>query len=99
MDNTATSRVVDRGKKLAALHKTDGWNELRLMFAARKERYSRNLADRLLVQGAAFDQREIDWRAGFFAGCDWLLNSVENADASLEIALERAQELKGSDAA
>jgi hypothetical protein len=82
MDNTVAARVIDRAKKLAALQKTDGW--LRLMVAARKEKFSRNLADRLLVQGVAVDQREVDYRAGFFAGCEWLLGSVDHAEESLE---------------
>jgi hypothetical protein len=99
VDNTVAAKVIDRGKKLAALQKTDGWAELRLMVAARKEKFSRNLADRLLVQGVAVDQREVDYRAGFFAGCEWLLGSVDHAEESLEKALVRAQELKGSDAA
>ncbi len=97
MDSAKVTRIIDRGQKLHKLHNTDGWNELRLMVAAREEKFSRNLAARLL-SGTPVDQREIDRFAGFFAGCKWLLDSVDHAEETLERALQKAQDMKGSDA-
>lgn len=94
MDSAKLAELGDRAMRLHKLSEHEGWDELRRAFEVRKEKWTRNLAQRLLLKDSTIDQREIDWQNGFLAGCKWLLDNPDMAEETLEKALRQVERMK-----
>jgi hypothetical protein len=79
--------------KLTDLTKQPGWDELKKIFAAQKERHQRELL-RQMLSTEPLDQRRIDRLAGFWLGCEFILKNPEMAEASLKAAIRQAKLLE-----
>ncbi len=82
-------KLGDRARKLKRLSEHEGWAELGVVHRELRARNAERLANRLLQRGAKFDQREVDYQAGFFAGMKALLDNPEKVGDTLERALRR----------
>lgn len=98
MDNAKLQILGGKAQAFKKLKETPGWQELRQVAKVREEKYGR-LLTAAMMRGEPVDQREIDFRRGFFAGMDYLLNSVDHAEKAFEDALKRATQLEETDAA
>jgi hypothetical protein len=78
----------DRAKALAKLKGTDGWRTLKEIYEERRVDYVRVLGKKALLRGAEFNQREIDFNAGYFYGVQSLLGKPEQFEKNMEAALQ-----------
>ena len=93
MDAEKLKVIGDRAQELSKLKKHPSWPVLREIFEGKKNQWFGSLA-RSLMAGQLVDQREIDRKAGFFAGAEWILDNPDMAEASLNRALKKAQTLE-----
>jgi hypothetical protein len=90
VDNSDVSHLAAQARRLKGLSETDGWQELQQVFTDRKNKWAVALANDLLRKDSTINQREVDWRAGFVAGCEWILSNPDAVAGNLERALKRA---------
>jgi hypothetical protein len=82
----------DRARKLKNLTGHEGWAELKAMYGEERAAYVERTAARLLRRDHKFDQREADFRAGYFTAWDTILNEPEKAGRRIEAKLRRQEE-------
>jgi hypothetical protein len=90
MDNTNVSELAGRARRLKTLAETVGWQELCDVFEERRNNWALTAGNDLLRKNSTINQRDIDWRAGFIAGCEWLLANPDAVEGNLERVLRRA---------
>lgn len=81
-----------RGARLAAITRHPSWAELVAEFDRKKEKHLKVLLTKLM-SGKPYDQREIDYFRGFWAGASWILANPAQADRTLKAALANAAAL------
>lgn len=82
--------LSQRAQALGALKAHPSWGALRDVFKGKRRRYFENVTSRLMG-GTVIDQRELDFQRGFYAGAQWLLDNVENAEEEFEKAMQQAR--------
>lgn len=85
-----TEVLRDRARRLGAIKDNAGWLELRAEYERKRERWIKSH----LLSPMSIDLRELDFKRGFWAGCQWLLDNPEMAEKSLQEALSRADRVK-----
>ena len=78
-------------ERLSSLAAHPGWEDLKNIFEARKEKDLKRVALTAIMGDKAADQRELDRIHGWWAGCSWLLRNPDMAESSLKKALAAAQ--------
>lgn len=82
-----------RQERLSSLAAHPGFEDLKELFKARKEKHLKEVA--LDIMGdKEVDQRKLDRIRGFWAGCSWLLANPDMAEGSLKKALAAANILE-----
>ena len=92
-DPEKLARITERAARLGQLKEHPSWAELRALFEERRAKHYESLTRQLLA-GAEIDQRHVDRTAGFFKGAEWILNNPDQAEDSLQRALEKAERLQ-----
>jgi hypothetical protein len=77
----------DRTKALAKLRETEGWKVLSEIYAEKKTKYV-GLIGRQVLSRIKLDQRELDFRAGYFRGISDLLGAPDAIEQVMEAALQ-----------
>lgn len=88
-DNSSTAQAINVVQEIAKLKAHPAWSILSADINSRKNNWSSNLTKRL-ISGDLVDQREIDRKSGFFAGCLFVINMVEGSDKEIERLLREA---------
>lgn len=84
----------DLARELSKLRDHPSWETLRSEYEKVRREEEERLLRKLTASGinaAPIDQREIDYRRGFWAGAQWLLDNPDLADAALAAALKRTR--------
>jgi hypothetical protein len=82
----------ERARKLKRLSQHEGWAELRKVFDEERDRYAAQIARKLLRKDHEFDQRDADWKAGYFAAWEAILDNPAKTEVKLERALRADHE-------
>lgn len=103
MDADRARRLTEleqRARRLGELKEHPSWLLLREIFEAKRQRSFAVLMKQLMNGGAQappLDQRTLDFERGFWAGANWILENPEQAEKTLQSALNRAERLEGSE--
>ena len=89
MDNRDVAALGDRTRLLKELTLHAGWTELHRVHKEKREAYAERLAKELLRKGAVFDQRELDYQAGYFDAWRSILAEPKQAEKRFEDALRK----------
>lgn len=82
-------RVVEDVKLFDGLKEHAGWRRLAERIRADRDRFLASLSLRLM-NGEVVSQREIDYKRGFYAGAEYVIETPAEAEASLEAAAREA---------
>lgn len=85
-------RVVEDVRLFDGLRDHAGWQRLAQIVRAERDRFLNGLTS-ALWRGEVVDQRKLDYTRGFYEGARWLIETPEQAEASLEQAASEAWRL------
>lgn len=91
-DKPHVRRVIEDVKLFDGLTEQVGWKRLAEIVKGERERFFASIASRI-ASGKVVDQREIDYKRGFYEGARWIIDTPEQAEASLEAAAREAWRL------
>lgn len=91
-------QVIQEAALFDGLLQNPGWKRLRNRLESSKDNFMLSLASRLM-KGEKVDQRELDFKRGWFKGAEAMILTPEQAEVSLEAAAAEAWRLVRLEAA
>lgn len=91
-DDPKVRKVVEDVRLFDGLMEHAGWQRLAQIVRGERDRFLTSLTS-ALWRGEVVDQRQLDYTRGFYEGARWLIETPEQAEASLEQAASKAWRL------
>ena len=91
MDEARREQLAATAQHLTHLTKHDSWPTLKQMVRAKIERDAATLQ----TPAPSMDLRGFDFKRGFWAGMNYVINAAENAEQEYQKALRDAEQIEG----